>query len=281
MSVYRSVGATVVLAAALCGALGATRAAAQAPKTLTEFGNPVYPAFEGWYNNPDGSYVLLVGYFNPNTEQTIRVPIGESNYISPGLPDQGQPSVFAPGRGWGVFTIQVPADFGDKQVSWTLAVNDQTVTIPMHLDPNWFIEPLRDASNGNEPPTIRFSSGGEGHTGPPVGIAHSVSGSMGTPLELSVWTTDVKPSDNLRAASRFQRQALIVRWHVVRGPGDVTFSESEQEFEDSSEQNPKTAATFSEPGEYLLRVEALDETGEGGSGFQCCWTSAAVRVTVS
>jgi hypothetical protein len=60
----------------------------------------------------------------------------------------------------------------------------------------------------------------------------------------------------------------------------VEFSAPEQEFEDSSEQNPKTTATFGEPGEYLLRVEALDESGEGGGGFQCCWTSAHVRVNV-
>ena len=31
----------------------------------------------------------------------------------------------------------------------------------------------------------------------------------------------------------------------------------------------------------LLRAEVLDETGVGGGGFQCCWTSAIVRVTVS
>ena len=59
------------------------------------------------------------------------------------------------------------------------------------------------------------------------------------------------------------------------------FSEPEQEFEDSSDQTPSTTATFSSPGEYLLRIEALDETGEGGSGFQCCWTSAHVQINMS
>jgi len=42
-----------------------------------------------------------------------------------------------------------------------------------------------------------------------------------------------------------------------------------------------TTATFSAPGEYVLRAEALDETGVGGGGFLCCWTSALVQVTVS
>ena len=39
-------------------------------------------------------------------------------------------------------------------------------------------------------------------------------------------------------------------------------------------------ATFSAPGEYLLRVQANDESGEGGGGFQCCWTNTYVKVTV-
>ena len=39
-------------------------------------------------------------------------------------------------------------------------------------------------------------------------------------------------------------------------------------------------ATFSAPGEYILRLQANDSTGEGGGGFQCCWTNAHVKVTV-
>jgi hypothetical protein len=27
-------------------------------------------------------------------------------------------------------------------------------------------------------------------------------------------------------------------------------------------------------------VQANDSTGEGGGGFQCCWTNAHVKVTV-
>jgi hypothetical protein len=39
-------------------------------------------------------------------------------------------------------------------------------------------------------------------------------------------------------------------------------------------------ATFSAPGDYLLRVQANDESGEGGGGFQCCWTNTYLKVTV-
>ena len=39
-----------------------------------------------------------------------------------------------------------------------------------------------------------------------------------------------------------------------------------------------TTATFSEPGDYLLRVQAID--GTGSFEFYCCWTNGYVEVTV-
>jgi hypothetical protein len=41
-----------------------------------------------------------------------------------------------------------------------------------------------------------------------------------------------------------------------------------------------TIVTFSEPGEYVVLVTANDYSGEGGSGFQCCWTTGEVKVSV-
>jgi hypothetical protein len=41
-----------------------------------------------------------------------------------------------------------------------------------------------------------------------------------------------------------------------------------------------TTANFTEPGEYVLRVVANDWSGDGGRGFQCCWSNAQVKVTV-
>jgi hypothetical protein len=39
-------------------------------------------------------------------------------------------------------------------------------------------------------------------------------------------------------------------------------------------------ATFGAPGEYVLRAQVNDESGDGGGGDQCCWTTAHVRVSV-
>ena len=41
------------------------------------------------------------------------------------------------------------------------------------------------------------------------------------------------------------------------------------------------SATFSAPGQYVLTVQAFDSTGVGGDGFQCCWSTAKVNVTVA
>ncbi|MEE2637800.1 MAG: hypothetical protein VYE68_11280 [Acidobacteriota bacterium] len=268
-----------LVAAALATLFGVNGASGQVPPTLRQFGAPVAPMFEGWYRNPNGTATVLVGFFNPNQEQTVSLPVGEWNRFSPGAEDRGQPTHFPPGRSWGVLTVQVPGDFSGE-LSWTLTANEQPASIPVHLRAPYFIEPFRDAANGNEPPTIRFSPDDEPFTGPPVGIAHHVTATVGTPLELGVWTSDVKPvEDHEGFANPFVR-ATTLRWHLHRGPATVQLAEAVQTFEDSEDENPTTTVTFPTPGEYWLRVEALDETGVGGGGFQCCWTSAIVQVMV-
>jgi len=261
-------------------AVGVAPASAQ-PGSLQRFGSQVAPMFEGWYQNDDGTATILVGFFNPNADQTVDLPVGELNRFEPGPEDRGQPTHFPPGRSWGVLSIQVPGDF-DGDLRWVLTANDQPASIPLHLEAPYFVEPLRDAASGNEPPTIRFASAGPGATGPPIGIAHTMSGRVSTPLDLSVWTSDVKPEGGGEGGpGGFRRSALTLRWHHHSGPGLVEFGEASQRFTDSADQNPMTTATFSGPGEYVLRAEALDESGVGGGGFQCCWTSALVQVTVA
>src|SRR6266850_1408961 len=51
-----------------------------------QFGSSITGAFEGWFENPDGSRSFLVGYFNRNTTQAQDVPIGPNNRIEPGGP---------------------------------------------------------------------------------------------------------------------------------------------------------------------------------------------------
>jgi len=253
-------------------------------------GEAVTGAFEGWFYRPDGSVSLMVGYFNRNLEQVVDIPIGPNNRIDPGGPDYGQPTHFLPRRQWGVFTIPVPKDFGDKKLTWTLVVNGQTTAIPLSLHQNYQVEPYEEKGMGNTPPSLRFEPGGAVHTGPPIGVAATLSATVAEPLPLTVWVTDkpAKFSANITrppAASgagrgRGARPDLTFAWALHRGPGEVKFESAKPAIDKAAEGRTTTTATFSAPGDYILRAQANDVSGEGGGGFQCCWTNAHVKVSV-
>jgi len=254
-------------------------------------GEAVTGAFEGWYYRPDGSIALLVGYFNRNLKQVIDLPVGPNNRIEPGGPDYGQPTHFLPRRQWGVFTIPVPKDFGDRKLTWTIVANGHTTVIPLSVHPQYQVEPFEEKGMGNTPPVLRFESGGPVHTGPPSGIAASLTATVPAPLPLAVWVTDkpAKFSANVtrppaggggNARGRGARPDLALSWSLHRGPADVTFANAKPAIDKAAGGKTETTATFTAPGDYILRVQANDVSGEGGGGFQCCWTNAHVKVTV-
>ncbi len=249
---------------------------------IKDSGEAIYPAFEGWYQNADGTYNLLLGYYNRNYKQTLNIPVGPNNRVEPGGPDLGQPTHFTPRRGWGVFAITVPKDFArDKRYTWTIVANGKTAAVPVGLIPDYQIEPFKDAAAGNTPPVLKFTPTGKTFTGPPIETAHTLSGSVGQPVTLEVTTTDdlhTEEGENPATASRTPR--LAQSWHLHRGPsgGEVTFSEQRPKIGDDG--TSTTTATFSVAGDYVLRAQANDSSGEGGGGFQCCWTNAYVKVTI-
>jgi hypothetical protein len=249
-------------------------------------GQSVTGAFEGWFANPDGSFSLLFGYFNRNAKEEVDIAIGPNNKLEPGGPDQGQPTHFLPRRQWGVFTLTVPKDFGEKRVTWTLTANGVTTSVPGNLSTLWELAPFKDAT-GNTPPFIGFSEKGPFVQGP-LGTSASVKATMGTPLGLPVWAAD--DANMIPGATRPRTPPVILTWSKFRGPGSVVFASNRPPVESSEFAAPpktafqgkaSTSATFSEPGDYILHLAANDWTGEGGRGFQCCWSNAQVRVSVS
>jgi len=255
------------------------------PGPVHESGQSVTPAYEGWFRNPDGTFSILFGYFNRNQRQELDVPIGPENRIEPGGPDQGQPTHFLPKRQWGVFTVTVPKDFGSQKISWTLTANGKSTVIPAGLEPLWELSPFRDAT-GNSPPFIGFDAAGPFVQGP-KGQGTSLSASVASPLLLSVWIAD--DANLVPGATAPKSPAVTVSFSKFRGPGTVRFANPRPVPEASEFNAPPntnfrgkatTNVTFSEPGEYVLRVQANDWSGEGGHGFQCCWSNAWARVTV-
>src|SRR6188768_3579068 len=107
------------------------------------FGASITGAYEGWFDNADGSHNFLIGYLNRNFTQPVDVPIGVNNRMEPGGPDRGQPSHFLPGRQTGVFMITVPKEFGPKErIVWSITVNNQTTSNPFWLNPDYQVSPF-------------------------------------------------------------------------------------------------------------------------------------------
>jgi hypothetical protein len=236
-------------------------------------GASVTPAFEGWYENPDGSFSLLIGYYNRNTEETLDIPVGPLNRIEPGNLDQGQPTHFQTGRRWGVFVIRVPKDFGNKTVRWTIEANGERQTVPFSLHKGYVVTPFKEAGMSNTPPRLTFAENGPKATGPPAGIAAELTGKVGEAIPIAVTFEDEKGIGS--------RSSLVgsLSFHKYRGPGGVTFDNARVIVKQQGER-VTVKASFDTPGDYIVRVQANDESGEGGGGFQCCWTNAHVKVIV-
>jgi len=113
-----------VLCIALAVALGCQMIAAQSLSYSR--GQNASPAFEGWEENPDGTFSMLFGYMNRNWDEEIDVLVGPENGFSPGAADQGQPTHFLPRRNRFVFKVVVPKDFGTKELVWTLTTKGKT-----------------------------------------------------------------------------------------------------------------------------------------------------------
>jgi hypothetical protein len=327
-----------VVAAGSWGVVGAGQQPASqpgqvsAPPPLGAEGQQVFPAIEGWGPLKDGQNAIQIGYYNRNKDQVIDVPIGPNNRIEPGGPDMGQPTHFEPGRHYGVFAIPVPKDFGNKKLTWTLVVNGQTTQVQLALVQPYWVDFYKNAAKGNTPPVIKFAESGPEFSGPPVGMALTLTGTVGQPLPLTLWAKDRPdtydpeedlpadqrtaardnaalaargrgrgdaPNFDLTAASalgggaqrgpgggfgRGNQADMTVLWKVHRGAAPVKFADAAIRLMNGGDFDKyveaKTTATFSAPGEYVLRAQVNDKSGDGGGGEQCCWTNAMVKVTV-
>jgi len=255
----------------------------------------VSPFFEGWFANPDGTYTLSFGYFNRNREQVVEIPRGPDNYIEPAVFDGDQPTSFPPfnygglsgRRERGVFTITVPADFRGKEVAWTLRNRGEVHTVKGSLNSPAYELGDGPMAMGSIPPTVRLESTGQGHRGPAGPTAPVRSARVDEPVELSLWVEDESKRSAGWAVNANRREGtndvLNFAWFKHSGPigSNVAFSE-ERGGVDDPRGRLATTVTFSEAGDYVVRVRA-DNFGAVDSmpGDQCCWTNAYFPVTVT
>ena len=252
---------------------------------LRPSGGPVIPIFEGWYRHPDGRYELSFGYFNVNTEEVLEIPLGPDNFIEPSRYDGVQPTHFLPvpegdRRHWGAFTVTVPADFGEQDVVWTLRVDGREFSVPGRVTrPPYQLHGWIFPGDATASPLLALEPQGPQGRGPWGVRGGPLEAAVGRPLPLTIWTTRAEPF-------RGDRRPINVRWFKHQGPGDVAFSRPRAAVRARAWRRVRgagarvtTEATFSAPGEYVLRALAYNTIRE--FEFQCCWTNGYLHVTVT
>jgi hypothetical protein len=244
-------------------------------------GQNVIPVYDGWFENQDGSYTFCFGYFNLNTEEALDIPLGPGNRIEPARFDGNQPTHFDPvpdpaltskyRHHWCVFSVDVPEDFGMADVTWTLASQGDTLSVPASLIPAYILDELEAPARFAVAPFLRLEESGERVQGRRGVRAGPRTVSVGEPLDVSAWIEHDEPGTWLG-------------WTKHQGPGDVSFSESEVRLETATGV-AMTSATFDRPGQYVLRVQAINDIENRsnptyGFEFHCCWTNGYVQVNV-
>ncbi|NKB32388.1 MAG: hypothetical protein GKR91_04750 [Pseudomonadales bacterium] len=295
-------------------------------RRMTLSGEILSPAYEGWWPNEDGSYKLFFGYMNSNWEEEFDIEVGQENYFSIvepgelddinvdgydfGQADRGQPTHFYPRRNPFLFTIDVPADFGEKELIWTLQSRSNyssraygTLKSDYRIDPQVIstevggaFGSLDDRLRTNIPPELTLE--GEAFRTVRVGEALDLAVTVTDPDNLPARTNRPDP----RTPEQIYRppNSIVVMsgpgerfsWTIYRGPADRAKFEPVQRktYMDSRvygnspwsppytvpeppEDNRWTSTiTFDTPGEYVLRGVASD-----GSMF----TYQNINVTVT
>ena len=260
--VRRSIVLTAVLA--LAGpSIWWVPSRAQAPFDAGTERRAIYPVYDGFVKNEDGTLTLSFAYFSHNPTP-VTIPTGPNNAFSPGPGDRGQPVTFYPGHHRWQCIMVVPPEF-TGQLRWTLThAGATTATSESMLQYNWeFTESdarrnaLRDIDDItatpdnvclNRPPVVRVLGMG-GRTG-----LQELNVAVGEALKLF---------GSVRDEGLPRNGAPTSTWRKYSGPGTVRF-------EDAA--SPRTRAYLSAPGDYELVLRGTDSALEN---------SVLVKVVVS
>jgi hypothetical protein len=227
-------------------------------------GQNVAPVFEGWENNPDGTFSMVFGYLNRNYEEEVDIPVGPDNTVALGnavAGDRGQPEHFYPRRQRFLFAVVVPANWDKTQkVVWTLTSRGRTERANAWLQPEW------ELSEG-----VRIENMGGGVPDPankPPSLTTSPDQTVILPSAATITATasdDGLPKPYLRAPSNPDRDSeprrprgVQIKWIQYRGPGKVTFDPVASPVVYGQPVELTTKESFSAPGTYVLRATAFD-----------------------
>ena len=250
-------------------------------------GQTVQPIFEGWSRKADGGFTMHFGYFNRNFVEEVHVPVGPDNHFDPGVVDSGQPTFFYPRAHRRVFSIDVPADFGDRRLVWNLTTQGETLRAVGWLEATW--ETAARSAGGR-----RLSPEAARNTAPEIAVDAPATFALADGATLVARVTDdglpvvreidpdrprrgsndpptlqrgpddIEPPHNVpsvpnRRGSSVQQprvRGLRVSWIVWRGPAGVAFEPAPTIAVEDGQ--AAVTAAFIIPGDYVLRATAND-----------------------
>jgi hypothetical protein len=274
---------------------------AQLPQQLRDFplapvqtsGDLVAPFFDGWIANEDGSVTMVFGFMNRNTGEHVDVPLGPNNYIEPAQFDGVQPThfpIYAPRglRERGAFAVTVPANMAGTEIVWTLSHAGHSYSLPGRATSTAYEMSSAPRALGSLNPAIRFTRDGPEGSGREGIMGPRIRASVGTPVTLSVFVRDRGERDQYEVPSFFQ---VGTEWIMHQGPGMIDFEnpiitgrqreEAAREGASGDWAEVTTQATFSEPGDYVIRLRVDNFAAPDTSfGNQCCWSNGYLPVTV-
>jgi len=207
----------------------------------------------------------VFGYFNRNWKEEPVIPAGPDNKVEPGEPDRGQPTYFLPRRQAWVFRVQVPKDWGQKELVWTITAHGRTEKAYAQLIPEEEILERLIQTRGN------LNPGEDDPNKPPsISIAPVPSVEASRPVSLTALVTDdglpkPRPAPKSRpggppaqtnTATGPRPPGLSVKWFEYLGPAKVTFDSAGPIA--VSNGRAVTTASFAAPGIYVLHATADD-----------------------
>jgi type II secretory pathway pseudopilin PulG len=250
-------------------------------------GQTIQPIFQGWSKNEDGTFDMHFGYLNRNYSDELHIPIGADNSIDmAGLDNiQNQPTYFQTRNNRDIFTVNVPADFGNGEIVWRLTTEGQTLEAVGWLQSEWEIDEFGGYEPdpkvlANQPPqlsivnatsvrlpaklTLTPSVTDDGLPKPEPKLERTNNEWNTTPLlsrpegALPIPTNVGHLQTNLRGLKirpMAPEDKLTVSYTVWRGPANIV---TQPIFAEASNGSATTEITFTEPGEYQLQVRAFD-----------------------
>ena len=230
----------------LAAGMTMTAVALTSPSILdSQTSTSVFPVYDGFLKNDDGTLLLSFAYFNHN-RTTITIPPGPANRFMTGAPDRGQTTTFLPGHHRWQCIMVVDGDF-DGVLRWQISHGDESyLTSESMLQYSWEFDAagtrqaLRDVDLASAPRDVCLNRS------PIVRVLgpSELTGAVGQAVKLF---------GSVRDEGLPRDAAVTAAWHQTNGPGTVSFDAADQ---------ARTLAFFDAPGTYAVELLGSDTVFE-------------------